>query len=307
MRFVALILGLLFLPNGSRAAALEVVSVAENVWALVGELGQRSPDNLGNNATFGAVLTSEGFVLIDAGATVKGAMAIERALRSVSDRSVVAVINTGGQDHRWLANSHWKASGARVIAAEPAVADQRDRSDMQWSGLTALVGGSGMAGTVPEFATEVFRDSLDLVIGGVRFEIRHPGRAHTPGDTFVWLPAQRVMFAGDIVFMDRMLGILPAPVSNAGDWIKAFDAMAAMAPGIVVPGHGWPNSLSQATAQTRDYLLHLRDNVQKLVKAGGTMTEAARIDQSAFAKLAGADQLGGRNAQAVFQELEFDE
>ena len=306
MRAVVVAFCLLVISVGS-ALAFETVPVAEQLWALVGDLGQRSPANLGNNATFGAVLTADGVVLIDAGATTKGAEAIERALRAVTDRPIVAVINTGGQDHRWLGNSYWKSKGARIIAPKKAVADQRERFDMQWAGLLTFVGESGLSGTAPTYATETLRDRLDLVIGGTHFDIRHPGRAHTPGDAFVWLPEKGVVFSGDIVFMDRMLGLLPAPVSHAGDWIAAFDAMAALEPAIVVPGHGRPGPLARAAVETRDYLAHLRDAARKIVKGGGTMTDAARIDQARFLYLAGSDQLAGRNAQAVFEELEFEE
>lgn len=304
----ALTAGLVLLAATSTwASALDIVPVGPGAWAIVGETGQRSPANLGNNATFGVVLTADGVVLIDAGASAKGAAEIEATLRTVTDRPVVMVIDTGGQDHRWLGNGYWRAKGARIVASEAAVADQRQRVDMQWAGLRALVGDAGLAGTDPAFADRTFRDRLELVVGGTRFDIRHPGRAHTPGDSFVWLPEQRIVFGGDIVFMDRMLGLLPAPLSHAGDWIAAFDAIAALDPRVIVPGHGRPAAPERARAQTRDYLVHLRDAVRAVVKAGGTMTDAARIDQARFAHLAGADDLMGRNAQAVFQELEFDE
>lgn len=303
-----IVLGMIMLCAAMRvpAIALEALKVDNNVYALVGELGQRSPSNLGNNATFGVIVTPDGPVLIDAGATAKGAALIEAAIAKLTDKKVIAVVNTGGQDHRWLANSYWKAKGARLIAAKVAVADQKSRLDMQWMGLEQLVGKDGLAGTEPRYAEETFDGELDLTIGGTKLHLRHPGRAHTPGDIYVWLPEQKVVFAGDIVFNDRMLGILPAPLSTSADWIKAFDAMAASAPRIVVPGHGRPAGLDRAKADTRDYLVALRDAVKRLLDAKGDMSAAARIDQSSFTRLAGAAQLAGRNAQAVFAEMEFE-
>lgn len=116
---------LLVLP--SLASALEVVPVAEDVWAIVGEKEQRSPENLGNNATFGLVVSAAGAVLIDPGGSWKGAEALHAAVRSVTDAPVKYVINTGGQDHRWLGNSYWQAEGATVIASNAAIEDQRAR------------------------------------------------------------------------------------------------------------------------------------------------------------------------------------
>jgi glyoxylase-like metal-dependent hydrolase (beta-lactamase superfamily II) len=122
----------------------------------------------------------------------------------------------------------------------------------------------------------------------------------------VWLPDRKIVFAGDIVFTDRMLGLLPPPISTSADWIKAFDAMAALAPEIVVPGHGRPTTLDRAKADTRDYLTALRGGVKGVLDRKGDMNAAAKIDQSQFLRLTGADQLAGRNAQAVFVEMEFE-
>lgn len=303
-RFLSALAMLLLASQPARA--LEPVRVSDQIWAIVGETGQRSVTNLGTNATFGVILTTDGVVLVDAGATAKAAAAIDAALRRITDRPVIAVINSSGQDHRWLGNSYWKAKGARLISSQRAVADQKARFDMQWAGLIALTGKSTLDGTTPVYADEVFESALDLTIGRVRLQLRHPGRAHTPGDLFVWLPDQRVMFAGDIVVAKRMLAILPDPLSTSADWIKAYDAMAAFEPNIIVAGHGGPVTPQQAKRETRDYLQHLRVAVKSVIDRKGSMADAGRVDQSAFSYLIGAPELAGRNAQAVFAEMEFD-
>lgn len=86
------------------AYSLEIVTVANGIHAIVGDLGQRSPTNFANNATFGAIETASGIVLIDPGGSAKGAEVIESAINQVTDKFVTHIINTGGQDHRWLGN-----------------------------------------------------------------------------------------------------------------------------------------------------------------------------------------------------------
>ena len=109
--------GVMWLSLASAVAGqLEVQKIADDVYALVGDLGQRSAENLGNNATFGAVVTKEGVVLVDSGGSRAGAEAIEAALKTVTGKTVVAVINTGGQDHRWLGNGYFRAKGVRLPA-----------------------------------------------------------------------------------------------------------------------------------------------------------------------------------------------
>lgn len=282
---------------------LQTEKIADGVYALIGPTGQRAPDNVGNNANFGVIVTQAGVVLIDSGGSAKGAEMIERAVRGVTELPIVAVINTGGQDHRWLGNGYFKQRGARLIASVDAVADQRARSVDQLFVLENLLGAQHLAGTEPAYADETFADNLELNIGGVRIYIEH-APAHTPGDSFVWLADAGVMFSGDIVYVDRMAGVIP--VSNTAKWLASFDAMAAHTPSVIVPGHGRPASLEKARGQTRDYIAHLRARVGDVLAAGGDINQGVQVDQSAFAHLANFDSLSGRNAQQVFMEMEFE-
>lgn len=292
-------------PSAAHAAEeLEVQKVADGIYALVGDLGQRSPANLGNNATFGAVVTAEGVVLIDSGGSRAGAEAIERAIRTISAKPVVAIVNTGGQDHRWLGNGYFKEKGARLIAHAEAIADQTARFDMQFQVLTALIGTDPLGKGPAIHAEEVVSSSQALVIGGMRFELIPAGQAHTPGSLIVWLPDAKTAFAGDVVYTERMLGVLD--VSRSKDWMAAFETLAALQPLHVVPGHGHAGDLARARAETYDYLVHLRHKIGALIEAGGDMNAAADIDQSPFLHLRGADQLARRNAMQVFAEMEFE-
>ncbi len=242
-------LALAFSLTGS-VAALEIQPVTDGVWALVGENQQRSRENLANNSTFGVVVTSEGVVLVDPGGSRKGAEAIHAAIRTITDKPVKYVINTGGQDHRWLGNGYWQERGATVIAARKAVADQHARVDLQLTMLRNFLG-DALDGTEPRYADVVFDETFDFDFGGEHFRIIHAGPAHTPGDSFVWLAGKKTVFAGDIVFTERLLGILDA--SSVAGWPKSFEAIAALAPDHVVPGHGHATTLSKARADTYDY------------------------------------------------------
>ena len=284
--------------------ALKVTEVAPKVYAIVGDLGQRSPTNLGNNATFGAIVTKAGVVLVDPGGSRKGAAMLERALRTVTDKPVTHVINTGGQDHRWMGNAYFKAKGATIIASTAAVEDQQERTNDQLTGLEFLIGKDGLAGTDTVHADQTFDETLELTVGGREIHLHHTGAAHTPGDAFVWLPKDRVVFTGDIVYLERLLGVIS--VSDSQSWIEAFQAMAALKPQVVVPGHGDPAPLAKARAETLDYLLNLRKRVGQVLEAGGEIKQAVEVDQSAFKHLANFDQLARRNAQQVFIHMEFE-
>ena len=294
---------LLVLPTVALPDVLKVQPVTDDVWAIVGPLEQRSEVNLANNATFGLVVTPEGAVLMDPGGSWQGASMLHIAIRTVTDQPVVYVIDTGGQDHRWLGNGYWQAQGATVIASEAAVEDHRDRADDHMIALSQFLG-EGLDGTEPAYADVTYQTDFTLEFGGFSFEIMHRGAAHTPGDSFVWLDERDVMFTGDIVYVDRLLG--NGPARDTDSWIAVFEAMAAYEPAHIVPGHGRATDLATATRDTHDYLVNLRSRIGALIEAGGDIMDAPQIDQSAWSYLEQFDSLAGRNAQAAFEEMEWE-
>ncbi|MET4103908.1 glyoxylase-like metal-dependent hydrolase (beta-lactamase superfamily II) [Roseovarius sp. MBR-78] len=277
--------------------------MAEGVWAIVGEKEQRSPENLGNNATFGLVVTEAGAVLIDPGGSWRGAETLHDAIRSVTDQPVVHVINTGGQDHRWLGNGYWQAQGATAIASDAAVEDQQARASMQMTALSQLIG-AALEGTEPSFADVTFADAYSLDVGGLTFEIVHPGPAHTPGDSFVWVPARDTVFTGDIVYVERILGV--GDQSSITRWPNAYLAVEATGAAHIVPGHGGPTTMARARADTYDYLMNLRAQIEALLDEGGDIMAAPQVNQAAFSYLEQFDSLAGRNAQTAFQQMEWE-
>ena len=294
---------LMSLPAITFADVLSVHSVAPGIWAVEGPATQRNPENLGNNATFGLIETSEGAVLVDPGGTWLGASMLHDVVRELTDQPVVYVINTGGQDHRWLGNGYWKAQGASIIASDDAVADQKDRSSVQLTMLSQLVG-AGLKGTDPTYADVTFDTDHLLELGGRRIEIHHVAAAHTPGDSFVWLPQDSALFTGDIVYVGRILGIMP--FSDSASWLEAFAAIEALNPEHLVPGHGPVTTLERAQADTGDYLKNIRARMRAYIAEGGDITGSVEVDQSDFAYLDQFDSLARRNAQAVFEQMEWE-
>ncbi len=235
MKNLILILLLLSTTIVQAEVALEIQKVTENVYAIVGDLDQRSPGNHANNATFGLVVTNEGALLIDSGGSFNGARQLDQAIRSITDKPVKIVINTGGQDHRWLGNSYFKTQGAHIIASKAAAADHRARTNYHFNRLDQLLG-KDLDGTKEYYADETFEESMKLKFGDFDFELIQAGPGHTVGDIFIWMPQQKVMFSGDIVFTERTLG--PGPAQNAASWIHLFDQMMSFKPTYIIPGHG---------------------------------------------------------------------
>jgi glyoxylase-like metal-dependent hydrolase (beta-lactamase superfamily II) len=248
------------------------------------------------------VVTSAGAVLIDSGASFQSAKKIHEAVKKVTTQPIKWVINTGDQDHRWLGNGYFKAQGIEVIAHAGAEADMSARAGEHMDGLKVLK--ERLDGTVPTLPTRFVKDpDTRLELGGVVMELKHRHGGHTPGDMLVWLPQKKLLFTGDVVYVDRVLGL--HPVSRTHAWLESFAMIDELQPQIIVPGHGRVTNLATAQAQTRDLLLALRAHMKKAVEDGVDISAAVRsFDAKPFAHLKHAEVWIPQLANQTYLEME---
>lgn len=299
----ALALCLCSLTSLAQGVTIDFQRVAEGVYAHVGDTGARSLDNEGLNANIGLVVTPVGAVLIDSGATFHSARQIAEAVRKLTAQPIKWVINTGGQDHRWLGNGYFLSQGAQIMAHAHAEADMKNRGNDHLQGLKAVLQDKADS-TMPTLPTRwLQRDDERLELGGVVFEFKHRGGAHTPGDMMVWLPQQGVLFSGDVVYVDRMLGVLP--VSKTKQWLQTFAVIEQLVPQRIVPGHGSITTVATAQADTQAYLLALRYHMKKAVDDGMDVSAAVKsFDAAPFMRLRNAAELLPGNASRTYLEIE---
>jgi len=146
--------------------------------------------------------------------------------------------------------------------------------------LAAKLADWDFTGVMPTPPTTLIDDRLDLDLDGIRIELRWVGPAHTAGDVIAWLPKERIVFTGDVLFR------LCTPIGWDGTfdgWIAALDAIVALDPKVVVPGHG-PLCGVEGPREMREYLAYVRAECGKLFAAGVPAIEAAKkIDLGPYA------------------------
>lgn len=287
------------------AHAVEVVfkPVAPGVYAYVGDIEGRTYDNEALNANIGLVVTSAGAVLIDPGATFKTGEAIAAAAKAVTPQPIKWVVNTGGQDHRWLGNGYFKGQGAEIIAHANAQADMNARG-AEHLRANAPVLKDKQDGTELVYPTRWLQGPDNtLELGGVKLQFVHRNGGHTPGDMLVYLPATGVVFTGDVVYTDRILGL--HPVSKTKTWLASFEALEALKPSVVVPGHGNVTTLAQAQRDTGHLLKALRAHMGKAVEDGTDIGAAVKsFDAAPFKHLKHVDVWLPQLANRTYLEME---
>lgn len=286
--------------------AFERVKVGENIYALVGELSQRSPQNLGHNMTSGFIVTNQGVVVIDAGGSRLGAEAIHKAIKEVTDKPIKWVINSGGQDHKWLGNEYFMEQGSTAIASARGKQDMIDRGDTQ-AAMSEKYLKEKYAGTNPTLPQETFEEHHTLPLEDIRIELIDLGGGHTAGDILTWLPEHSILFTGDTVYVQRLLGVQPG---RGLQWIKSLEYIRDnLKPGIIVPGHGRVTDLDEVLRDTYDYLVMLRDHAIKQFDEGAfDPVEATEgLDQSRFSYLENYSDLPFRSRNALHMATEIYE
>jgi glyoxylase-like metal-dependent hydrolase (beta-lactamase superfamily II) len=127
-------------------------------------------------------------------------------------------------------------------------------------------------GVEPVRPSRTFSEHLNLRVGDKTVELIEVGPAHTEGDTLVYVPENKTVYTGDVVFLDNTPVIWAGPVEN---WLAAIDRILAMDVEIVVPGHG-PITDKKGVIPVRDYLVYVRDEARKRYDAGMSVEEAVQ-------------------------------
>lgn len=282
---------------------LEVTRVTDAVFSAIGETQPPTYGNAGHNNNLSFVITGDGVLVVNGGDNYLLAEALHVAIRERTDQPVRWVVNENGQGHAFLGNCYWAAQGVPIIAHRDAVAEIEAHGGRSLAAMQAR-NREKAEGTTIFVPDHPVGDHHTLQMGDTRIEILRFGPAHSPGDVSVWLPEERVLIAGDIAFHQRLLGIFPD--TDVVGWIASFDAMAALEPVIVIPGHGEPTDIETLRYYTQGYLKFLTAEVQRILDDDGDLADAYNIDQSAYSHLDTFEELAGKNAGRLYQTMEME-
>jgi len=292
------------LENAERVWNSEISMQDWNPWATPGETEEIAPGTL-FYSSFGCVTAFEtdgGLILVDTGAYFDQPRTFESIRKWSKSRLDSAVYTHGHTDHVFGVPpfaEEAKAQGwqpPRVIGHK-AVAARFDRY-VYTNGYNALINLRQFGGTVeetlfrplglespwtPNFPTSytypdtTYEDSLNLTVGGTRFELHH-ARGETDDHTWVWVPDRKVLCPGDLIIWAVPNAGNPQKVQRyCGEWAQALRKMAALEPEVLSPGHGAPvvgrERVQQILLETAEFLQSLQDQTIQMMNEGATLDE----------------------------------
>ena len=242
----------------------------------------------------GIIVTNAGVVVLDA----LNSEAVARAQRDV-------IASTIRQPVRMLVSStfHNNYSKGNVAYADVLkIGHEHYRTDLLELMQREKVPAEEQTARLPN---QTFRDRMTLYLGGKEIQILYVGRAHTRGDSIIFVPQDRIAYLSELYFADQFLFITDG---YGLDWLRALDAVAALGADIVVPGHGPipadPRETRQGLQRFRQMLVDVRDAVQKEVARGATEDQAvAAIRWPQYEKLQGYDTQRETAVRRLHQQL----
>ncbi len=254
------------------------------------------PEGGGPNAGF--ILAGEQVIVIDSLISPGFGQQLSGYIRQVTDKSFAYLINT---------HSHGDHVFGNQVFSPPAiiVAHEKVRETLLSQG-EAMV--KSFAERLSDIAPDIkdtkvmaphitYRRHMSLHLDGRTVELIHPGVAHTDGDTIVYLPDDRLLYAGDILFNH----IFPPIFGSSAGWITAIEQIEAMDIETIVPGHGFV-ATKKEMGDLKRCLIELRSQVEDCHNRGLSAEEATKRIDLPYLEWPRAERLP-LGVQTIYQEL----
>jgi quinoprotein relay system zinc metallohydrolase 2 len=301
---VGLLTGWATIPTPAQEATtpLSVDQVGPGIYVHPGDIALMSAANEGAIANVGFIVGDNGVAVIDTGGSTREGRRLLAAIRQITDKPILYVINTHGHPDHIFGNAAFQAP-AEFVGSQNLQRDMAERGAYYLKSFRPTMGSLlDEVKIVPP--TMTVADELQLDLGYRTLTLKAWRASHSDSDLTVFDANSAVLFAGDLVFL-RHIPVLDGSIRG---WLKTVDELAKIPAKIVIPGHGpasapWPAALDPE----RSYLKRLQSDCSDLIKRG--------VPIAAASGLAGAsershwelfDDYNARNATAAYSELEWE-
>lgn len=216
----------------------------------------------------GVIVGDNEVLVFDAQATPVMAQRIVKRIRRVTKKPIKYVVLSHYHAVRALGATGFGAQDVITSEATRELIEERGAQDFK-SEADRFPRLFDAIETVPGLTrpTITFEREMTLWLGKREVRIIHPGRGHTKGDTIIWLPKEKILFAGDLVEAHAALYCGDA---HLGDWPTTLKYLRALKPRKLLPGRGpatlTPKQCEAAFTQTEGFVRDLFRNATYGVK-----------------------------------------
>src|SRR5258707_2940994 len=194
-------------------------------------------------------------MLVDAQLTKTNAERVLEEIKETKKPLSIVYITHAHADH-FLGLEVFKEAypGVRIIATS-AVVDRIDMVYQEKIDKWKKILGSGAASHA--VAISRFDDNF-IEFEGAKIEVLKNIQGDTDENTMLWIPEQRILIAGDVLFNDMHVYTAETDSKARGKWLNSLQKIRELKPSVVIPGHSKVGALFDASAAvdfTESYLL----------------------------------------------------
>ena len=249
------------------------------------------------------VVGERGVAVIDTGGSLKVGKQLREAIRKVTDKPILYVINTHVHPDHIFGNAAFIQDKAQFVG-HFKLGDAMQLRQEAYDKLNIRYLGADAKGSEIVKPTLPVKAAMDLDLGGRTLQVTPYPNAHTNTDVSVLDSKTGTLFTGDLLFIERT----PVVEGDIKGLIAAIDVLKTYPVKQVVPGHG-PVAKDWKTALNNEqrYLNALLTNIRAVIKNGGDMGKA--MDTAAASekdKWLLFDIANRRNVNTLYPALEWE-
>lgn len=283
--------------------AFTVEKVAEGMYVHHGEHLDIDTGYQGDICNTSFVVGSKGVAVIDTGGSLKVGKQLRDAIRTVTDKPILYVINTHVHPDHVYGNAAFLQDKPQFVGHAKLAAAMQLRKDA-YDKLNAQYLGADAQGTVQVLPTLAVKEALDLDLGDRTLKVVSYATAHTNTDISVLDSKTATLFTGDLLFIERT----PVIEGDIKGLIATIDVLKTYPAKQVVPGHGpvakdWVQALNNEQRYLNAVLTDVRAAIKKGDSMEMTMGTAAASERDKWLLF---DIANRRNVNTIFTALEWE-
>jgi glyoxylase-like metal-dependent hydrolase (beta-lactamase superfamily II) len=280
---------------------LTPIKVSDSTHCFFGAPEVMDERNNGNmvNSCFVDVGTS--YLVIDSGPTYLYAQQAYSAIKKIKNQKISYVVNTHVHDDHWLGNSYYDSLGIKIIGSSTFETLEKEKKTRMQMRITT----AAFDKTTQVFPTIFVENEKILKLNNVEIHIKNiNNKAHTDSDLLVYIPKYLTLFAGDLIFNDRLPSIRDGNIAN---WIEALDNIRDMNMKYVIGGHGELID-SSSIEMTYNYLGELNTRVVTLLEKGEDIGDVVNaVVMPKYKDVNFYKEIHRQNVEITYRMLEWGE
>jgi len=280
--------------------SLEPKKVSETTHCFFGLSEVMDERNNGNMSNSCFVNIGTSYLVIDSGPTYSYALQAYAKMKEIKNLPISYVINTHVHDDHWLGNAYYAEIGVKIIGSHAF----KNELKVEKTRMQQRITPEAYAKTTQVFPSIFVENEMVLDIDGTKVNLISVNKkAHTHSDLLVYIPNEKMVFVGDLVFNDRLPSIRDGSLTG---WLETLDEVRLMDVDYIIGGHG---KIVERTSvdMTYNYIKTMKEKVTAFIEEGEEIADVVNmLTMDEYKNVNFYDSMHRQNVEIAYRMLEWE-